>query len=580
FHHARSVLGFLRHYLETGTRGRRFFAKLSHKLFGEERRSLLVRERDLLFPAAELPDERRDELILDMFLFAQREGLRPSESLIRSIRQKLATTGGDFSHSPVANACFVELLKGPEVGRILKSLHSAGVLSRLLPEFRALDGLVTFDGHHQFTVDEHTLRALEHLDRIAADDPEVPERFRKMIRRVGDLFPLRLALLLHDIGKGSQSADHHSVTGGETAVIVCERLGLDEAVTELVEFLVYRHLSMFRVSENRDYGEPEVIESFARVVQTEERLSMLYLLTYIDIRCVGPGTWTLWKGAQLDEVYERTRIALRTGAEPASSADPDLSEAGFDEALKQEIRDHCRLIDHPSYAREILPERMAGHVALVRELQRTRRSQVSHETFGDYHEIAFCSFDRPRLFADYAGLLFSEGFNVLGARIFSRSDGVALDVFFVEVADGMNIAIEERVERMRKKLARLDTKEVVIEDLIRRWKTSYRYRRLRRSAPPVFPTRVTFDNTASTTSTLIEVVAGDRPGLLYDLASSLSRLELDLRTAKVSTMSDRARDVFYVVEADGQKVTNPARRKEIEDTLTREVKNSLSALAG
>src|SRR5690606_6014337 len=136
FHHARSVLGFLRHYLETGTRGRRFFAKLSHKLFGEERRSLLVRERDLLFPAAELPDERRDELILDMFLFAQREGLRPSESLIRSIRQKLATTGGDFSHSPVANACFVELLKGPEVGRILKSLHSAGVLSRLLPEFR------------------------------------------------------------------------------------------------------------------------------------------------------------------------------------------------------------------------------------------------------------------------------------------------------------------------------------------------------------------------------------------------------------------------------------------------------------
>lgn len=580
FHHSRSVHGFLRHYIETGTRGRRFFAKLSHKIFGEERHPLLVRESDLLFPSSEIPDEGHEEAILDAFLYAQREGLRVSESLIRAMRQKIASTDENYAHSPLANACLVELLKGPQSGRILKSMHSAGILSRIIPEFRALDGLVTFDGHHQFTVDEHTLRALEYLDRIAESDPEVPERFREIARRIGDLFPLRLALLLHDIGKGSPGVDHHAVTGGETAVLVCERLGLDEIVTELVEFLVYRHLSMFRVSENQDYGEPQVIESFARLVGTEERLRMLYLLTYIDIRCVGPGTWTLWKGVQLEDVYERTCAALASSSPAAADAGPRLEEAGFDEDLRREIAEHCRRIDHPSYARDILPERMAGHVDLVRELQRTGRSQVGHESFGEYHEVAFCSFDRPRLFADYSGLLFSEGFNVLGARIFSRSDGIALDVFFIEVADGMNVGIDERVERMRKKLARLDAKEVVIEDLIRQWRRSFRFRRLKRGAPPVFPTKVSFDNTTSPRSTLIEVVAGDRPGLLYDLASALRRLELDVRTAKVSTMCDRARDVFYVVEADGHKVTNPARRKEIEDTLASEVRESSSALAG
>jgi [protein-PII] uridylyltransferase len=221
---------------------------------------------------------------------------------------------------------------------------------------------------------------------------------------------------------------------------------------------------------------------------------------------------------------------------------------------------------------------MVAHVELVRELRRTRLSQVRHESFGDYHEIAFCSFDRSRLFADYAGLLFSEGFNVLGARVYSRADGVAIDVFFAEVADGVAIEVESRVDRIRRKLARLDAKEIVIGDITREWVKTHRFRKLRRAVPSVFTPRVTFDNRSSPDCTLIEVLAGDRPGLLYDLASAMSRLALNLRTAKISTMCDHCRDVFYVVEVDGEKVTNPARMKEIEELLEMEATSPSSVL--
>jgi [protein-PII] uridylyltransferase len=578
FHHARVVSRFLRHYVETGTRGRRFFAKLGHKLFRNERLPKLVEENGLLFPVSTaFGAENFEESVLDAYLLAQRERLKVSESFTRLVRQRLAANEDIFTNQAFINTCFVEILHGDDVGRTLKAMHRAGVLARVLPEFRQLDGLVTFDGHHQFTVDEHTLRALELLDRIAAGADDAPEKFRRIASSIRDLFPLRLALLLHDVGKGVPAGDH-SVTGGETAILVCERLGLDERITELVEFLIYRHLAMFRVSESRDYTETNVIDSFATLVQTSERLDMLYLLTFIDISSVGPGTWTSWKGAQLDDVYERARAYLLSRRIDEPDLEQNLIASRVPAAERAEIIDHCTKIGHPSYVRDILPERMAVHVGMVRELLATGRSQVSYENCGDYLEIAFSGHDRPRLFSDYSGLLFSEGFNVLGARIFSRSDGIAIDVFFVEIADGINVDIGQRVGRIRTKLGRLDAKEIVIEDVIREWVRSYRYRKLRRKSTGMFPASVKFDNDSSPRSTLIEVIAGDRPGLLYDLSSALSRLALDVRTAKVSTMSDRCRDVFYVVEADGEKVTNPARLKEIETTLITEVQDPKSVL--
>jgi len=304
---------------------------------------------------------------------------------------------------------------------------------------------------------------------------------------------------------------------------------------------------------------------------------MLYLLTYLDIVSVGPGTWTRWKGAQLSELYQRTLIHLRTGSPPGENLEVVFSAAGLSEEDQKRLMAHCRLMGTPGYAGEILLERMLFHVGLVEKFLERREMQVAHESFVGYHEITFCGEDRPRLFADLAGVLFSEGFNVLGARIFSRSDGVVIDLFQVEVADTVHVSVEDRVTRIRKKIQKIEAKKESVQDFIRQRARTYRDKRWRK---PLFGPSVSVDNETSTACTLIEVRAGDRPGLLFDLAATIHRLGLDVRTAKVSTLTDRAHDVFYVAERDGRKVDDPARRSDIAQALVTTVQNPAEELGG
>ncbi|MCZ6793999.1 MAG: [protein-PII] uridylyltransferase [Planctomycetota bacterium] len=578
YRHAREVYRFLRHYIETGTQGRRFLSKLSRKFFGKQLKPYLFVEKGILFLNGELPAHDLGEEIVDVFFLAQREGLRLSESLCGTIRQRIDDASVDLSRSPRISERFLSILRdGERAGRVLKSMHEAGVLAGIVPEFRALDGLVDFSGYHQFTVDEHILRTLEMLDRIEAGADDVDQEFHGIFGEIEDRLPLRLALLLHDVGKG-MSGDH-AVSGSEAAILVCERLGLDEETAETVEFLIYRHLKMFNISEQRNFTEDGVVESFASLVGSAERLKMLYLLTYVDVSSVGPGTWTAWKGAQLAELYQRTLACLRSGVRTPEKLREALGEAGLSHEDRDLVLDHCKRIDSATYVSEILPERMLDHVRLVESFRATGHVQVGQQSFGGYYELTLCCPDRPHLFADLTGVLFSEGFNVLGARIFSRDDGIALDIFYVEVADDVQVDIEKRVTRIRDKLQRIESRTSAPEDLIRQWAKSYRFRKLRRSRQSIINPAVEFDNEASDLYTVIDVVARDRPGLLYDLACAISRLGLDLRTAKVSTLTDRAQDAFYVVEADGKKVSNPARMKEIELSLIQEIESPSSVLA-
>lgn len=585
YRHARNVYRFLRQYLETGTQGRRFLTRLVRQVFATAVKPHLILHKGTLFLRREPKVEHLNEELVDIFVIAHRNDARLSEGLCEWIRRKAADASLDFRHSTVVNRALVAILRGGRnTGRILKAMHETGILGRILPEFGRLNGLVNFDGHHQFTVDEHTLRTLEELDRLeSTPDDDGNERvkskraeFRQVFQDIKDPLPLRLALLLHDIGKGVPGK--HAVSGGSAAILICERLGLEESTAQTVEFLVYRHLEMFKVSGELDFTEERVVDSLARIVGTEERLKMLYLLTFIDIVSVGPGTWTEWKGAQLSELYQRTLTCLRMGRIPTENLEESLAASELEPGERQLVLEHCSRLDSAGYVREIVPERMLYHVRLVKKLLESGRPQVGHDALVGYHEITFCCRDRPRLFADLAGVLLSEGFNVLGARIFSRSDGIAIDLFHVEIADELRVDVPRRVNSIRGKLRRVDSKEVVVEDLIRQRGRQYQFRRQKSFRRPLYGSAVFFDNESSSRSTIVQVRAGDRPGLLYDLATAISRLGLDVRTAKVSTLTTRAHDAFYVVEADGHKVSNPARMKEIEQTLVAAANNPSSAL--
>lgn len=581
YRHARHVARFLWYYLEVSERPAGLLGKIHRRLTEERIRPWLTLYRGRVLIARDAEDAAADgsqplpEKILDLFLAAQEKDAQLSETLAEWLRSRVAELEADAFQTPGVCRAFRALLqRGRCVGRLLKSLHDTGILARIIPEFSALTCLVNFDGHHQFTVDEHTLKTLEELDRIETDSAYPEREFREVFEEIKDPLPLRLALLLHDTGKATPG--EHAVSGTEAATLFCERIGLDEKVIETVDFLIYRHLELFRVSELRDFTQSEVIESLAKLVKTEERLKMLYLLTYIDVVSVGPGTWTQWKGAQLSELYQRTRIHLLTGSTAQDTLEVRLSSLDVDAPRRDELVEHCRLMDGATYGREILPERMLYHVDLVKRFQEKGEMQVAVDSRPGYVDITFCGSDRPRLFADLTGLLFSEGFNVLGARIYSRSDGIAIDLFQVEIADTVQVGAEARVDRVRQKLRRVESRKLMVEDFIRQRTLSYRPRRWRK---PLFGPRVTFDNESSSTCSVIEVSAGDRPGLLYDLAQALHALGLDLRTAKVSTSMDRAHDAFYVVERDGTKVDNAARRSEIAQLLKAHAERPAAALS-
>jgi [protein-PII] uridylyltransferase len=304
---------------------------------------------------------------------------------------------------------------------------------------------------------------------------------------------------------------------------------------------------------------------------------MLYLLTYIDVRSVGPGTWTHWKGAQLREVYEKTLHHLRTGEAPGENLEEALRASDLGEDECERVLEHCRQIDTPGYVREILPERMLSHVALAKRLAERGPLEVDTESFGDYHEVILCARDRSGLFTDFAGLLFSEGFNVLGARIYSRRDGVAIDQFWVEIADGVRVGLDVRVKRLREKFEAIERERTSARDLV--LDRSSRYHGSR-TFTALYGPRVVLNSQSSANYTVIEVNAGDRPGLLFDLASTLRELDLDVRTAKVSTFGERVHDVFWVLEASGGKIIDSERQKEIQNKLGRRAASIPAPAAG
>jgi [protein-PII] uridylyltransferase len=562
YRHARHVLHFLRFYLETGTRGRLFLARLSSKLLSSRVGPYLSAVRGRLVLAEEPPPADVPRLLTGVFEVAQRRGLRVGESLCEWIRRQVTTIEKDLSRSGTALKGLLSVLRdGRSVGRLLKAMHATGVLDRILPEFGAVNCLVSFDGHHQFTVDEHTLRTLEELDRVETEEDYPEPAIREVLGRIEDRLPLRLALLFHDIGKAVPG--DHSVSSTDAAGLICGRLGVERKSQETVEFLVYRHLALYAVSQHRDLDDGTVIESFARLVETEARLNMLYVLTYLDICSVGPGTWTRWKGAQLHELYEHTVTHLRTGQLPEDRLEPSLAASPLTEDEADKVRDHCQRIGADSYVREI-PERMLRHVQMVARARQTQETQVTYEDLGEYLEATFCGLDRAFLFADFAGVLLSEGLAVLGARLYSRDDGIALDVFQVEPTDRVRVSLEERVERTISKLRKVGSAEASIDDLVRARAQSFRMGKWRR---PLFGAAVTIDNESSETETIVEVNAGDRPGLLYDLAVALRMLGLHVRMAKVSTVVERAHDVFYLTESDGTKLSGETRPAEVRKTL-------------
>jgi [protein-PII] uridylyltransferase len=445
-----------------------------------------------------------------------------------------------------------------QVGSTFRALHETSVLQRLVPEWARITFLVQHDFFHKYTVDEHTLRAVEALDGLVAGREPQEAALARIFDELGDVRPLYLGMLLHDIAKGRGGG--HVPKGVVVARRVLARLGIAGEVADAAVFLVGAHLAMSQTSQQRDLNEPSLIAAFADRVGTLERLNLLMLLTYADHCAVGPGIWNRWKASLLFDLYGRTRRELaarregRSGHPAEAALDRDRAAAELRAAFPaEEIERHFALLPE-RYLRATSAERIASHFRLVRA-RGERKAAFAWADLGDGHgsELTVTADDRRGLFSLVAGTLTVHGTSILSADLFTRDDGIVLDTLLVAEVPGHRPLRPERRARIEAALLDAVAGRVSVPEAFERWRHSARRAR-RPGGRAAKPPRVRFDQEASALATVVEVRAPDQPGLAYTLAHALAELGLDITSARIATAKALALDVFYVRDANGRKL--------------------------
>jgi [protein-PII] uridylyltransferase len=526
---------------------------------------------------------RRDPVnLIRIFHIADEKKIDVHPDALRTITRSLDLIDDAVRNDLEANRTFLSILSSrhdPE--RALRWMNESGVFGRFVPEFERVVGLMQFNMYHHFTVDEHLIRAVGNIAAIERGELKNEHPLSTdVIKRVKSREALYCAILLHDIAKGLPG--DHSDTGAEIAETLCPRWGLSQEDTAAVAWLVRNHLVMSDTAQKRDISDPKTVRDFVAAVQTPEMLRLLLVLTVADIRAVGPGVWNGWKGQLLRELYYETE-ALMTGgdAAPARTARIAQAKAGL----------AARIADLPDAERERAMARHydsywltfddAAHERHARLMARADAGgdlmalTAESNDFRAVTEIVIYTPDHPGLFSKLSGAISASGGSVVDAKVFTTTDGFALDVFSVQDAEGGPFGNAARIERLRQSILKTLKGEMKPQAVFARLP-----RGKRRSAFRVRP-RVHFDNDASITATVVEVEGLDRPGLLYDVTHALFESGLSISSAIVSTYGERAMDVFYVRDGFGHKIIHPERLKSVEARLLQALEGqTLEAMAG
>jgi len=351
---------------------------------------------------------------------------------------------------------------------------------------------------------------------------------------------------------------------------IAERMGLSDEESEVLEFMVKHHLAMPHFSQRRDIHDDELILRFAKSVKTLEILSLLYLLSFADIRSVGPDVWTNWKGMLLEELYLRTASLLEHGEfkreSPEERAGKSVREVAHileDEISVDEVRQHLDVMPK-SYFLGFSPQKIAYHVRLIEKFgDEVGIDVIFHQNEG-YDEFTFWGFDKPGVFSKLCGVLAGSGINIMGARIITRTDGRIVDVFYVNRLGKSTYEESEIWDKVRNSLYGVLKGEIDIEELVSQRR---RNKSVFEKQIPRHPTRIEIDNESSDVATIIDIYTHDRVGLLYDITKTLTKLGLSIDYAKISTKVDQAADVFYVREIDRGKILDEDNLEKIESAL-------------
>jgi len=507
------------------------------------------------------------EMLLRLFHFMALHGLKLSASTEHRIEQSLPALAVTPPRGAELWLYLQETLLQPHAAEALRAMHSLRLLTLLLPELKPIDSLVVRDFYHRFTVDEHSILAIESLHRLKQSHSEWDKRYAELLGELEDPELLYLALLLHDTGKGVPG-NNHVEASVEIADRCLDRLNVDPGERAMVLFLVGNHLEM-SAQLRRDIFNPETVAAFAEKVGTPERLKMLCLLTYADIKAVNPEALTPWKAENVWQLYISAANYLNRSADQRVHGDAGddkltrlrslapVTSAKFKEFV--EGFPHRYLLVHSA-------EEVMRHMAMAEEFGHDR-VQVDLKRGRHWYELTLVTKDRPSLFATLTGVLAAWGMNIVKANAFSNQAGTVVDsLYFTDRFRTLELNMSEW-QRFKESITAVLAGAADLDRMLRDRQRGEKQAKVK----VMVETRIDFDDVCSSTSTLLQVIAQDRPRLLHRISSCLSSQDCNIEIALIDTEGQMAIDAFYLTSR-GKKLTAD-HQKRVAGSLVEELKS-------
>ncbi len=503
------------------------------------------------------------------FEYSQAFDVEIDQGTVDLVLGYLETAGDEFRTSRDVSESFLKILKGKNVYRTLSEMHRLKFLDKYIPEFADIACRVQHDLYHVYTVDAHTLFAVREIERLRGEYKPDFSLQSTIFEEIPNPEILILAVLFHDIGKAHGKG--HAEKGAGIVPEICRRLNLSEDDMNLLKFLVKNHLLLADTAQYRDLHDEKLIIEFAKRVGDIERLSLLYLLTFADVRAVGPDVWNQWKGTLFQELYFKALTVLERGTFEVEEAEVKYQriKERVAEILRPEgverstVEDYFELLPH-RYFLSNSPDTIADHIKILKSFGGMPYVMtVRQDTFREYTELIICTHDMHGLFSMITGVMAANAVNILGAQINTLKNGVVLDILQVNSHIGEYITDESKLKKIEADLAGVITGKTKVASLVGKRKPSI----LDSKPRPIVRTIVQIDNDVSEAYTVIDIHTQNRIGLLYDITSTLSKLGLYIFVSKISTKGDEAADIFYVKDIFGQKIYYKEKLKEIVDTV-------------
>ncbi len=549
----------------------------------------VLRGREL---ASEKPDVFQDDPVRLIRVFRHLQTLEATLDfhLADLIRTSLPLLTPKVAQSPDASVSFRAIIaEAGAVHPILAKMHELGVLGRFITEFDALTCLVQHEYYHRYTADVHTLAAIRELDRIYTEAEPITLKYRASIHETTDASLLYLTLLLHDIGK-AEGIRGHAESGVRLAAPLLERFGVEPAGRELVLFVIKNHLAMARFWQKRDVDDPNTATAFAELVGDAERLRHLYVHTFCDARGTAADLWNSYKDTLHTTLYRSTFERLKHGAEAIDASLQEKKKMTQQELIAKtipgisadEINAHFGLLPDRYFIHTDSDE-IALHIQMVNRLL---RSITTADSVGSLRPIIewkddlnrsltvvnVVTWDRAGLFYKLAGAFSVAGLSILGSKVISRTDHIAIDTFYVVEPGRGPVQSASAQEKFAKTIEEaLVANRDLLPDIMAQAKkiasTRYLSTATGETLQSSFPPTVDVYHELSMERTIVEIQARDQIGLLYRLAKTISDHSFDITFARIGTERGVAIDTFYIEGANHEPVESPERLHALRDAL-------------